>query len=159
MGEDFLLDLARIDVGSARYVHVGGAAGDVDKAFLVHVAEIAGAKPAVAKRLGVGFGVVVVAGEHGGADHADLAGLERLQLAPVIALDRDLHAGALEAAGADPRMRAVLGVVQIRRQHGDIAGDLAEPEILHQHLAELFERGLLVLAVHRRAGIDDVAQR
>ena len=56
-------------------------------------------------------------------------------------------------------MRAVLGIVQRRRQHRDVAGDLAEAEILHQHLAELLQRGLLVLAVHRRAGIDDVAQR
>ncbi len=113
MGQDFLLDLARIDVGAARDVHVRGAAGDVDKTFLVHVAEIAGAEPAVAKRFGVGLGVVVVAGEHGGADDADLAGLERLQFAAVIALDRDLHARALEAAGADPRMRPVLGIVQL----------------------------------------------
>ena len=159
MGEDLLLDLARIDVGAAGDVHVGGAAGDVDKTLFVHVAEIAGAEPAVAKRLGVGLGVIVVAGEHGGADDADLAGLERLQLAPVIALDRDLHARALDTAGADARMRPVLGIVQLRRQHGDVAGDLAEAEILHQHLAELVQRGLLVLAVHRRAGIDDVAQR
>ena len=123
------------------------------------MAEIAGAEPAVAKRLGVGLGVIVVAGEHGRADDADLAGLERFQFAAVVALDRNLHARALEAAGADPRMRPVLGVVQGRRQHGDVAGDLAEAEILHQHLAELFQRRLLVLAVHRRAGIDDVAQR
>ena len=64
MGQDLLLDLARIDVGAAGDVHVGGAAGDVDKAFRVHVAEIAGAEPAVAKRFRVGVGVVVVAGEH-----------------------------------------------------------------------------------------------
>ena len=112
MGQDLLLDLARIDVGAAGDVHVGGAAGDVDKTFLVHVAEIAGAEPAVAKRLRVGLGIVVIAGEHGGTDHADLAGLERLQFAAVIALDRDLHARALETAGADPRLRAVLGIVQ-----------------------------------------------
>ena len=54
---------------------------------------------------------------------------------------------------------AVLGIVQRRRQHGDVAGDLAQAEILHQHLAELLQRRLLVLAVHRRAGIDHVAQR
>ena len=44
------------------------------------------------------------------------------------------------------------------RQHGDVAGDLAEPEILHQHLAERLQRRLLILAIHRRAGIDDVTQ-
>ncbi len=159
MGEDFLLHLARIDVGSAGDVHVGGAASDIDKAFCIHVAEIAGAEPAIAKRLGVGLGVAVVAGEHAGADDADLTGLERLQFAAVITLDRDLHAGALESARADARMRPVVGGVQGRRQHRDIAGDLAEAEILHQHLAELLQRRLLVLAIHRRAGIDDITQR
>jgi hypothetical protein len=79
------------------------------------LAEIAGAEPAVAERLRIGLGVVVIAGEHGGTDHADLAGLERLQLAPVVALDRDLHARALETAGADAGLRAVLDVVQIGR--------------------------------------------
>ena len=60
-------------------------------------------------------------------------------------------------ASADARMRPVIGIVQRRRQHRDIAGDLAEAEILHQHLAELVQRGLLVLAVHRRARIDHIA--
>src|SRR5439155_14726113 len=130
-----------------------GAAGDVDKTLVVHVAEIAGTKPAVAKRLRVSFGVVVIAGEHGRTDHADLAGLERFQLAPVVALDRDLHAGALEAAGADAGLRAVLSVVQAGRHHRDIAGDLAEAEIRPQHGPELVQRRLLVLAVPRRAGV------
>ena len=53
----------------------------------------------------------------------------------------------------------ILGIVQIGRQHGDVAGDFAEAEILHQHLAELVQRGFLILAVHRCAGIDDEAQR
>src|SRR5947208_2496156 len=101
MGQDLLLDLARIDVGAAGDVHVGGAAGDVDKTLVVDMAEISGAEPAVAKRLGVGVGVIIITGEYRGTDHADLAGLEGLELAAVIALDRDLHAGALEATGAD----------------------------------------------------------
>src|SRR5205085_10610050 len=107
MGENLLLDLSRIDVGAAGDVHVGSTAGDVDKPLLVHMAEIAGTKPAVAKRLRVGFGVVVIAGEHGGADDADLAGLKGFKFAAVIALDRDLHARALETAGADAGLRAV----------------------------------------------------
>ena len=41
----------------------------------------------------------------------------------------------------------------------DVAGDLAEAEILHDDLAELLQRKLLVLAIHRRAGIDHEAQR
>src|SRR6185437_6536786 len=159
MGEDLFLDLARMDVGAAGYVHVRGAAGNVDKTFRIHMAEIAGAKPAVAEGLRVGLRIVIVAGENGRADHADLAGLERFPFLTVIALNRDLHAGALEPATADPRLRSVFEIVQIGWQHRDIAGDLAEAEILHQHPAELAQRRLLVLPVHRRARIDDMAQR
>src|SRR5205085_600924 len=88
MSQNLFLDLARIDVGAARNVHVGGAAGDVDKAFRVDMAEIAGTEPAVAKRLRVRIRVVVIAGEHGGTDDADLTGLERFEFTPVVALDR-----------------------------------------------------------------------
>src|SRR4051794_20134428 len=109
------------------------------------MAEVAGTKPAVAKRLRVGLGVVVVAGEHAGPDDTDLAGLERFQFAPVVALDRDLHARTFVAAGSNPRLRTVLGIVQMRRLHGDIAGDFAESKILHQHATELLQRRLLVL--------------
>ena len=45
-----------------------------------------------------------------------------------------------------------------RRQHGDVASDLAQAEVLHQHRPQLFQRALLVFAVHGRAGIDHVAQ-
>ena len=159
MGEDFLLYLPRIDVRSARYVHVRGAAGDVDKTFFVHVAEVTGAKPAIAERFCVGFRIVIVAGENPGTDDADLAGLKRFQFASVIALDRDLHARALKATAPDTRLGAILHLVQIGPQHRDVAGDLAEPEILHQHLAKFLQGGLLVLAVHRRPRVDDVTQR
>src|ERR1700687_4161366 len=101
------------------------------------MAEIAGAEPAVAGGFGVGIGIIEIPRENAGADNADLAGLERFEFAPLIVLDRDLHARAFESASADPRMRAVLGGVQLGRAHGDIAGDLPEAEILHQHLADL----------------------
>ena len=45
------------------------------------------------------------------------------------------------------------------RQDGDVAGHLAQAEILDQHLAELRQRHLLVGAVHGCARIDHVAQR
>ena len=48
--------------------------------------------------------------------------------------------------------------MQGRRQHGDVASDLAQAEVLHQHRPQLFQRALLVFAVHGRAGIDHVAQ-
>src|SRR5262249_16144035 len=69
MRQYLLLDLARIDVGATGDVHVRRAAGDVEKPLLVHVAEIAGAEPAIAKRLRVRFGIVVVASEYRRADH------------------------------------------------------------------------------------------
>src|SRR6202011_846728 len=131
MRENLLLDLPRIDVGAAGDVHVGGAAGDVDEAFFVDMAEIAGAEPAVAKRLRIGVGIVVIAGEHCRPDHADLAGLERLQLAASVVLDRDLHAQPLEPASADPRARAVLLLMQRAGIDRDVAGDFAEAKILH----------------------------
>ena len=96
VGQDLLLDLARVDVGAAGDVFVGGPAGNIQVAFGIHVADIAGQEPAIAERLGVGFRVVVVAGEYGRPDDADLAGLARRQLAAFGVLDRDLHAGALD---------------------------------------------------------------
>ena len=44
---DHLLDLARIDVEAARDDHVLLAVGDVQEAFLVDVADVAGVQPAV----------------------------------------------------------------------------------------------------------------
>ena len=131
MREDLLLDLARIDVGAARDVHVGGAAGDVDEALLVHMAEVAGAKPAVAERFRIRFRVVEIAGEDGRPDDADLARLKRRKLAALVVLDLHLHPGALETAGADAGVGAVLQCVQGGRQNGDVAGDLAEAEVLY----------------------------
>ena len=49
--------------------------------------------------------------------------------------------------------------MQMRRQDRDVAGDFAQPVILHQHLAELAQRVELVAPVHRRARVDDMAQR
>ncbi len=46
-----------------------------------------------------------------------------------------------------------------RRENRDAAGHFAESEILHEHLAQLLQRALLVGAVHRSAGVDHIAQR
>ena len=43
-------------------------------------------------------------------------------------------------------------------QHRDVARHLGEAVVLHQHRSQLLQRKLLVLAVHRRARVDDVAQ-
>ena len=44
------------------------------------------------------------------------------------------------------------------RQNRDAAGDFTEPKVLDQDLTELAQGELLVLAIHRRAGVDHVAQ-
>ena len=159
MGQDLLLDLARIDVGAAGNVHVRGAAGDVDEALRVHVAEVAGAEPAIAERLRVGLRVVAVAGEDRRADDADLAGLAGADRA------RPPRPGSrprmpVRSKPQEPiRVGPIVGRVLGGRQDGDVAGDLAQAEILHEDRTELLQRLLLVGAVHRRPGIDDVAQR
>src|SRR3546814_14031226 len=77
------------------------APGDVEEALRVETTEVAGVEPAVLQRLGIGLGIVVVAGEDGGAAHADLALLAGRQALAGCVLDGDLHAGARIAAGAD----------------------------------------------------------
>lgn len=75
----------------------------------------------------------------------------------MVVLDLHLHAGARQAAGADAHGCVVERMMRWR-QDGDVAGDLAQAEILDQHRAQRVQRADLVGAVHRRPGIDDVAQ-
>ena len=105
----------------------------------------------------VASGIVVIAGEHARAAHADLAGGAGNDRLTGIVQDRDIHAGARKTTASDWHLGIDLAV-QGRRQDGDVAGHLAEAEILHQHLAQLAQGMDLVGAIHRRAGIDDVAQ-
>lgn len=78
------------------------------------MAEIAGAEPAVAEGFGIGVGVVVITGEDGGTDDADLAGFSRLHLFACVVLDLHLHACPVEPAGADPRFRTVFCAMEGR---------------------------------------------
>src|SRR3546814_3059647 len=111
--------------------------GDVEEALRVETTEVAGVEPAVLQRLGIGLGIVVVAGEDGGAAHADLALLAGRQALAGCVLDGDLHAGARIAAGAD-RHGVVVETVQLAWQHGDVAGDLAEAVVRsEEHTSEL----------------------
>ena len=74
----------------------------------------------------------------------------------MLILDRDLHPGALEAASANLRVREVVDFVHAGRKNRNISGDLAEPEILDEHLSELLKGVLLILTIHRRACIDHI---
>ena len=105
-----------------------------------------------------GLGIVVVAGEHARARARRSRRSRRAADGAVHIQDGDVHAGARKAAASD-RHVVVVDAVQGGRQHGDVAGHLAHAEILHQHLAQLAQRVHLVGAIHRRAGIDHVAQR
>ena len=44
-------------------------------------------------------------------------------------------------------------------RHGDIASHLTQAEILHQARTQLAQCVFLILPIHRRAGIDDMAER
>ena len=156
--QDFF-DLARVHVGPARDVHVGLSAGDVEQPARVHATEVTGVEPATAESLRCGLRVVEVTREDGRAAAADLPDGSSGNRLQVLVEDGDLHGGARAPARADVGVRIlVVDGMHRRRQHSDAARHLAETEILHEDLAQLLQRALLVGAVHRCAGIDHVAQ-
>jgi hypothetical protein len=52
-------------------------ARDVEETLFILVTQVARVEPAARQRLGIRLGVLGVAGEHGGAAHADLLGVRR----------------------------------------------------------------------------------
>src|SRR4051794_39627614 len=81
--EQHFLDLARIDVGAARYDHVLGAVLQCEIAVGVEDADIAGVQPAAAQGLRSRVGVFPVARHHHvplADDLADFAGRQRMVL-------------------------------------------------------------------------------
>src|SRR3974390_226502 len=110
MLEQLLLGLARIDVRTAGNVHVGRAPGDVHETFGVHMAEVAGAKPPVAERFGVGFRIVEISGEHGGTGDADLAGFACGAFASVLGEYPYVDRGARIAARPDMALNGIVDV-------------------------------------------------
>ena len=157
MLQDLLLDLARVDIGAARNIHVGRPIGQVEEPFGIHMPEIAGQEPTVAERFGVGFGVVVITGKDSRTDYGNLSGLTGRDLFTLGVLNLNLHPRSGKTAGADPHHGIICRVLR-RGQHGDIACDLAQAKILHQNRAQNLNRTHLIGAVHRRSGIDHVAQ-
>ena len=75
VGDQHLLDLARVHVEAAADDHVLGAVDDVVEAVLVAAGQVAGAEPAVAHHLGGRLGPVVVALHDVVAADRDLADL------------------------------------------------------------------------------------
>jgi hypothetical protein len=127
--------------------------------LLVEAAEIASAEPAVAECLRIGFRIVVITSKDGEPAHTNFARFARRKFATAFVLNRNLDSGALETASADPGFRPVFRIVQISRQNSDIAGHLSQAEILDQNFSEFGQGALLILAIHRGAGIDHIAQR
>ena len=159
VGQDLLLGLARIDVGAARDVHVRGPAGDVEEALLIHVSEIAGAEPAIAERFRVGVRVVVVAGEHGRTADADLTrltsgaarGRSSSWIETCIPVRSYPHVPTFTPGASSVSWSAGGSTVMLPVTS-------PKPKVLDEDLSEFLQRVLLVLPVHRRTGIDHVAQ-
>ena len=124
------------------------------------LSEVAGVEPAAAKRLRRRIGVVVIAGEHRRARGTQISPTCRPAPAAGSA-SRIATSMPVRGRPHEPMFAfgsVIVGRMHVGRQHRDVAGDLAEPEVLHQHLAQLLQRELLIGAVHRRAGVDHVAQ-
>ena len=159
MREQDFLDLARINVGAARDIHVGFAARDVKQAAIIHAAEVARMEPAAPQRLGGRIRIAVVAFEHRRAACANFADFASGEFTALVVQDRDFHSRTHEPARTDMRVGiAVVRRMHVRGQEGDVAGHFAKPEILNQNLAEFLQGELLVGAVHGRPGVDHVAQ-
>src|SRR5215207_9522295 len=77
VAQQHLLDLARVDVATARDDHVLRAVAQRQEAVLVEAAEIAGVQPAAAQRLGIGFGVLPITLHDAVASRHHLADLAR----------------------------------------------------------------------------------
>ena len=92
MRHDDFFELARIDVVAAAKDHVFFAVDDREIAFVVHDADVAGVKPAVAKGFGGRLGAFVVALHHVCAANDDLAAFAARHLVVVVVKALDLDA-------------------------------------------------------------------
>ncbi len=115
------------------------ATSNVNEAFFITVAKVAGAEQPLRKAFAFASGGFRNNREDSGTDNADLAVFARANLLARVVLDLHFHAGTVKSAGADARLRTVFRAMEGRRQHGDFPVTLTQPEILHQHRAELGE--------------------
>ena len=112
MGQQHVLDVARIDVEAAANDEVLDAVNDVEVAVVIEVADVAGVQPAVTHRRRGRLRTVPVAGhEHRSAD-ADLAVLAGRQPGPVGSHDSHLHPLDRRAHRAKPAAGGRLGTDQ-----------------------------------------------
>src|SRR5262245_51806484 len=82
-----LLNIARIDLHATGDDHVFLAINEVEVAFVVEIAQIAGKNPALADRLRCQLRLLVVTRHHDWPAPRDLANLARCGLTPIVAHD------------------------------------------------------------------------
>src|SRR3984893_17791268 len=131
MAQQYLLDLARIDVAAAADDHVLRAVAQGQKAGFVKAAEIAGMQPAAAQCLVRRFRVLPIAFHHAIALRDDLTDLAGRQLAVAIVDDLDEDPGARHAARPEPL--APMRMVRVG------VHALVEPSDRHRRLALTIE--------------------
>src|SRR6516162_10651563 len=102
MAQQYLFDLAGVDVAAAADDHVLRPVAQGQEPILVKAAEVAGVQPAAAQSLGRGFRVPPITLHHAIALRDDLTDLARRQLAVIIVDDLDEDAGARHTARAEP---------------------------------------------------------
>ncbi len=169
MGREHALDLDRVDVVAAAYVHLLAATDEAQAAAVVDPAEVAGADEAVGSERGPRLlGVAPVARHHCGGAQADLADLVRGDVAALRVADCEIDA-RVRPPDADDRV--LLGIVECgaetdagfrarvaRRERGAEATacllgetgrdrSAARDDVLHRRQVEAIELGI---AQHQR---------
>src|SRR5690606_14772981 len=126
VGEQGVLDFARVDVVAAADDHVRAAVLQVEEAFSVELADVAGAHPAIGHEGGFGkLGRLVVARDAALHAYRDLAGLAGRYIHAVVVEQPDLDIDRGLAAGCEPVADMVLGT-----QHRQAQGRLGLAEVL-----------------------------
>lgn len=152
-GVDDRLHLDRVDVEAGTDDQVLGAAGDVQRAAVIQVADVAGIEPAAGQQRLRGLRrVAVVAQHHAGAADQDVAAFTRPRRVGVGAADAQLHAVHRVAGAAIGRRR-----VDVGDEHG--AGVFGDAVAVVHGDAEVAFGVALEGGVERRAASVEIAQR
>jgi hypothetical protein len=160
MGEDHLLDLARVDVRAPRDDHVLRPVGEREVALRVEPPDIARQEPAADERLRRGRRVLPIARHHRAAAHHDLAGLARGEVSPRPVSDRDLDRRLRTTDRAQPLAPAGMASVGdiLPRQRRDSHRAFALPVDLDEPGPEPVHRLDDVGEIHGASAIDDGAE-
>ena len=154
VGQQHLLDLARVHVVAAAHDHVLGAVDDPVEALRIAASEVAGAEPAVPQHRGGLLGAAQVTGHDVVAAHDDLPDLVDLA-----------HAGPVGVGGVDQvhlhaphRQADRSGARALAAGEGGDRGGLGEPVALHDRDPEMLLHAAQDLDRQRGAARDAQAQ-